>query len=423
MTETILFGAAFILALLGAFVMLGSRNAVHSALGLVTTMGALAFLFLMLEAPFLAMIQITVYAGAIMVLFIFVIMLLGSEKLDLHAPFRWMIPLSLTLAASLFLVIGWPLLNSSLNLREIPLPEPQLRVVHAASEVAPVSIALNDETVVESLAFREATAFLEVPAGEYSVTVTPEGSDPIITSITLEQGSVQTIITYGDGAAPSFAVVADDLSTVGEARSSRLTVFNAYLPETSISLVDFGSEFDENDTATLIDDLPYGTASSAIVAEEGHKDWSYIIGAGGTSVNPGQDNIVARTRDYDLTRDQSQLIVVTSESNFQDGVSGVVVPVSVEARAAFGSPRAIGTLLFIEYMLPFQLLAILLLSAMVGVIVLTHRHVSPIKQRTNVRRRVARPLASVIASQVGHEVVEGVPQLPAEAEERETAGD
>ncbi len=57
--------------------MLLSDNAVHSALFLIVTMGCIAFLFLLLNAPFLAMIQITVYTGAIMVLFLFVIMLLG----------------------------------------------------------------------------------------------------------------------------------------------------------------------------------------------------------------------------------------------------------------------------------------------------------------------------------------------------------
>jgi NADH:ubiquinone oxidoreductase subunit 6 (subunit J) len=422
MTDVLFFLAAA-LAIFGAAVMLMSRNAVHSALGLVATMGALAFLFLMLDAPFLAMIQITVYAGAIMVLFIFVIMLLGAEKLDLHEPFRWMPALGVTLASALFFGVALPIFGGQLDQREMPLPAPQVRVVHAAPDVAPVSIALNGETVAEGLAFRDATAFLEVPAGDYSVTVTPEGGDPITTALTFEQGSTQTIIAYGEGAAPSFAVVPDDLSTVGEARSSRLTVFNAYLPDTPVSLVDFGSEFDDGDTVTVVDNVPYGTASSAVIAEEGEKDWSYIIGAGGASVNPGLDNIVTRTREYELDRDQSQLLIVTSERNFNGGLSGVLVPVSVEARAAFGRPRAIGTLLFIDYMLPFQLLAILLLAAMVGVIVLTHRHVSPVKQRVNVRRRVARPLTSVIASQVGHEVVEDAPQLPAETEQRETAGD
>lgn len=58
-----------------------SRNAIYSALFLVLNFGAVAALYITLGAPFIAMAQITVYAGAIMVLFLFVIMLLGAEML------------------------------------------------------------------------------------------------------------------------------------------------------------------------------------------------------------------------------------------------------------------------------------------------------------------------------------------------------
>ena len=61
--------------------MLTSRSAVHSALFLVLNFGVVSVFFLMLAAPFIAMVQVTVYAGAIMVLFLFVIMLLGAEML------------------------------------------------------------------------------------------------------------------------------------------------------------------------------------------------------------------------------------------------------------------------------------------------------------------------------------------------------
>lgn len=74
---------AFILlaavALGSAAMMLLSKNAVHSALWLVLNFATVALFFLWLGAPFIAMVQVTVYAGAIMVLFLFVIMLLGAE--------------------------------------------------------------------------------------------------------------------------------------------------------------------------------------------------------------------------------------------------------------------------------------------------------------------------------------------------------
>ncbi len=68
--------------------MLISRNAIYSALFLVLNFGTVAMLYLLLGAPFIALVQITVYAGSIMVLFLFVIMLLGVEKLSMKEPIR-----------------------------------------------------------------------------------------------------------------------------------------------------------------------------------------------------------------------------------------------------------------------------------------------------------------------------------------------
>jgi len=79
--DYIVFYLLGIVAIGAALGMLLSRNAVHSALFLVLTMGVISVFFLILAAPFVAMVQITVYAGAIMVLFLFVIMLLGAEGL------------------------------------------------------------------------------------------------------------------------------------------------------------------------------------------------------------------------------------------------------------------------------------------------------------------------------------------------------
>jgi len=70
-----------IIAIAAALGLLLSRNAVHSALYLVLNFVTIAIFYLILNAPFLAMVQVTVYAGAIVVLFLFVIMLLGAEQL------------------------------------------------------------------------------------------------------------------------------------------------------------------------------------------------------------------------------------------------------------------------------------------------------------------------------------------------------
>ena len=79
--DLILFLVLALIAVASALGMLLSRNAVYSALFLVLNFVTVAVFYLLLGAPFIAMAQITVYAGAIMVLFLFVIMLLGAENL------------------------------------------------------------------------------------------------------------------------------------------------------------------------------------------------------------------------------------------------------------------------------------------------------------------------------------------------------
>ena len=83
--ELIVFVLASAMMLIGAFGVITRRNPVHAALSLVLTLFGVAVHFVALEAYFLAAVQIIVYAGAIVVLFLFVIMLLGVDKAeDLH---------------------------------------------------------------------------------------------------------------------------------------------------------------------------------------------------------------------------------------------------------------------------------------------------------------------------------------------------
>ena len=78
--EVLVFGVMFVVALGCSLAMLFAPNAVHVALFLVGSQVALAVAFLLQGAFFVAIVQIIVYAGAIMVLFLFVIMLLGVDK-------------------------------------------------------------------------------------------------------------------------------------------------------------------------------------------------------------------------------------------------------------------------------------------------------------------------------------------------------
>jgi NADH-quinone oxidoreductase subunit J len=81
MIDFILFLLLAAVAIASAAAMLISQNAIYSALFLVMNFAVVAMFYLILGAPFIAMAQVTVYAGAIMVLFLFVIMLLGTDRL------------------------------------------------------------------------------------------------------------------------------------------------------------------------------------------------------------------------------------------------------------------------------------------------------------------------------------------------------
>ncbi|HEU4326594.1 MAG TPA: NADH-quinone oxidoreductase subunit J [Roseiflexaceae bacterium] len=100
--ELVVFVLTAAIAVVGALAMLLSRNAVHSALFLLLNFGAIAVMYLLLRAPFLFAVQLIVYAGAIIVLFLFVIMLLGAERAeDERDRNGWQRPLAIGLGVVL----------------------------------------------------------------------------------------------------------------------------------------------------------------------------------------------------------------------------------------------------------------------------------------------------------------------------------
>jgi NADH-quinone oxidoreductase subunit J len=94
------------IAVLSALFCILQRNALAAAIWLVVTMLSLAGMFLILGAPFIAAIQVLVYTGAIMVLFIFVIMLLnlGHTVSDIRGPVAKAVALVLTVGLATFLL-------------------------------------------------------------------------------------------------------------------------------------------------------------------------------------------------------------------------------------------------------------------------------------------------------------------------------
>jgi hypothetical protein len=230
----------------------------------------------------------------------------------------------------------------------------------------------------------------------------------------------------------SIDTLVDDLTTV-ERRSGRVTVYNAYTEP--ISVVEINSElFDDSRSLNpIVADVPVGEASEGLTLTEGRRNLTVIRAGSEDRVRASlnQADIFARANDLLIQRDTAQLLIVSA--NRQN--DGTLYPVVLRgdglvtaATTAFGSPEAIGEVLFIDYLLPFQLVAVLLLAAMVGVIVLTQREEHIPKPSRATRRKVSRPLTSVIASQTGSDL-NTAPRLPAAApesdtaEEREPAGD
>jgi len=82
MAETVTFYALAGLAVFASAMVIGQRNPMYSVLFLIAAFAALAGLYIQLEAPFVAVAQIIIYAGAIMVLFLFVVMLLNAPQED-----------------------------------------------------------------------------------------------------------------------------------------------------------------------------------------------------------------------------------------------------------------------------------------------------------------------------------------------------
>ena len=100
-------------AIVASLLVIGQKNPMHSVMLLIASFGALAGLYVLLDAPFVAVIQIIIYTGAILVLFLFVVMLLNAPREDvpedaarrlrLHGPRR----IGAILAAVLAVELGW----------------------------------------------------------------------------------------------------------------------------------------------------------------------------------------------------------------------------------------------------------------------------------------------------------------------------
>lgn len=96
------------IAVVASLLVVGQKNPMHSVMLLITSFGALAGLYVLLDAPFTAVTQIIIYAGAIMVLFLFVVMLLNvpREEAALPGVAAAIGPTGLKIGAVLSIVLG-----------------------------------------------------------------------------------------------------------------------------------------------------------------------------------------------------------------------------------------------------------------------------------------------------------------------------
>jgi NADH-quinone oxidoreductase subunit J len=136
--ELIMFIILALTAIASAAGMLLSRNAVYSALYLVLNFGTVAIFYLLLGSPFIALSQVTVYGGAIMVLFLFVIMLLGTDPIPAEVKWKSVLPAAL---------LGLALIAQAMYLVFQKISTTQLEVATSAAQADPSPLATRLFTV------------------------------------------------------------------------------------------------------------------------------------------------------------------------------------------------------------------------------------------------------------------------------------
>ncbi len=124
MAQKLIFYLFAIITLWSAVMVITRKNPVHAVLFLVLTFGTSAALWILLEAEFLGIALILVYVGAVLVLFLFVVMMLDIDLAALRAGFVHNLPLALLIAAvmatEILLLVG----SSEFGLEQFPKPAP-----------------------------------------------------------------------------------------------------------------------------------------------------------------------------------------------------------------------------------------------------------------------------------------------------------
>lgn len=390
--ELTLFIIVGAIAVVTAVMMLISENAVHSALFLVLNFACIAFFFLMLSGAFLAMVQITVYAGAIMVLFLFVIMLLGAERLrpEQNPRFPWMVPAAIALALIFLVTVSLAIIRGEVGASSRQIEQPYVRAVNAVDQLEAVDVYLDGALIAENLAYGEASAFTPWERGRYDITLYPAGADPVAeeplatAKVDLNRGEAISFTALGTRADPLLVVADEDLRGTDRSDALRVTVVNGVR---SVERIDVVRGTDPVASEILIDDLPYGAASRPVLITGGTTDLSVF------SDGVRRDRLMTFS-DRTLTPEQGHLWVFTTRARPDNSFDNVFLSLESNALPSFGGPTSIGLTLFARYILPMQMVAVVLLVAMIGTIIFTRDMLAP---RRVFVRRLANPPAELQA--------------------------
>ncbi len=391
--ELTLFVIVGAIAVIAAAMMLISENAIYSALFLILNFACIAFLFLMLNAPFLAMVQITVYAGAIMVLFLFVIMLLGAERVLNFSPsqFRWLTPMAIVLALAFLITVSVAIIGGEIEFTEQQKITPHVRVLNVfderdADDVDAIDAYLDDTLLVGNVDFGDASEYDHWESGLYTLRIFTAGDDPATAEplvapqpVELNDGEAVSLVVIGRAGdeIPVVAVATHEVEFNDDKDTLWLTVVNA------VPTWADGVDVRDGDNDLLIENVGYGMAVEAQI-DKG----KYDLGVYQT----GNNNLLIELTDRDLAPNDTALIVFAKQWEAGNAFSDLVIDLEAKSRASFGSPTHIGRLLFSRYVLPFEMVSLLLLVSMIGAIVLTHEALG---QRRQVVRRMANPPTSL----------------------------
>jgi NADH-quinone oxidoreductase subunit J len=410
--ELVLFIILAAVAIFSAALMLISRNAVHSALFLVVNFLCVSFFYLMLNAPFLSMIQVTVYAGAIMVLFMFVIMLLGSERLsEENSRYPWIAPAAVLITSLFLAVTFFVIVNGNITILQPAVSNASVRFVQVVPNTPKIDVYVDDKAVATALDFRTASDFQTVAPGDHDVLVFPSCTqtdatqcpDPIATNAapifaskaTLKGDTNTTFVLTGLPSAMQMVAVPTDLTPMGDDNTFRVTAVNAMPGSQPVQLIQRDPAYpDPNDKKALTplgDPLKFGDVLSTQVLSAG----SYLL-----EWRNGATRI--ETLPEFTAKGKTEQILIFAPIVPANATTAIPQTLHLDPdrlNETFGSPQQIGQALLSSFILPFELVSLLLLAAMVGAIIMTREEVAArLRQRVVVSPGARRINAAIAAN-------------------------